>query len=98
MNRSAILKISFAVSLLCLLSGLVFKILHYPLSEEIVVISLLTALVFILVALPEVWSSRNIHISEKIMWTAGFLVMMGLTGLLYLANGRKRVLRAPRSF
>ena len=97
MNKALILKISFAVSLLCLLSGLVFKILHYPISEGIIIISLLTALVFILIALPEVWSSRTIHISEKMMWTVGFFVLMGLTGLLYLIQGRKRVLMAPRS-
>ena len=97
MNRSLILKISFAVSLLCLLSGLVFKILHFPLSEEVVIISLLAALVFIIIALPEVWSSGTIHKSEKIMWTAGFLVMLGLAGILYLVNGRKRVLMSRRS-
>jgi len=98
MNRTLLLKISLAISLLCVLSGLVLKILLYPISEGIIIISLLSALVFLFVALPEVWSCRTINISEKIMWTVGFFVMMGLTGFLYLIQGRKRVLKAPRAF
>ena len=96
MSRSAILKISFSISILCLITGPFCKILHYPLSLEIVVIALIAALIFIVTALPEVWTSGHIHISEKIMWTTGFLVMLALTGILYLTVGRKRVLTPDR--
>ena len=54
-------------------------------------IGLFFALLFNLMALPEVWKSTRITHSEKIMWSVGFLTIIGLAGIVYLANGRKRI-------
>ena len=93
MNRELLLKTTLAVSFLSIMLGLIFKIMHYQYSWTIIMVGLLAAILYTIIALFEIWSSKQILTAEKLMWTSGFIVMSGLTGLLYLFIARKRILR-----
>ena len=94
-NKATFLTITLAVLTICIVVGIAFKILHYPLSEAILSIGLIAALLFTIVALTEIWSSRSIGVAEKVMWATGFIVLNGLAAMLYLLAARKRILQAP---
>jgi hypothetical protein len=50
-------------------------------------------LVFIALSIYEVNTSRRIDRTSKAIWTIGFILMSGITGLIYLLSGRKRIVR-----
>ncbi|HUH33119.1 MAG TPA: hypothetical protein VLZ28_04145 [Daejeonella sp.] len=93
MDRTLILKISLSTAFVCIMLGLVAKILHYSYRLNTIMVGIIAALLFTAIALFEVWSSKQVMITEKFMWTTGFIIMPGLTGILYLFTARKRILR-----
>lgn len=97
MDKDTVLKSAFVVAYICLIIGLVGKVLHFPYSEIILIIAIVAGITYAAIALMEIWPSKQIETTEKLMWTTGFIFLNGITGLLYLFNGRKRILKSPHS-
>ena len=95
MTRDTIYKIAFGFFLSCMLTGLVFQILHYPYSAIILLVAIAAAIIYSTIALMEIWSSKQIQTADKLMWTAGFLTINSVAGLLYFFNQRKKILETP---
>lgn len=93
MTRLTLYKIALLLSIATGLTGLVLKILHIYAGLILTPLSLLFTLVYIIIALYEIYKSDKIALDEKIMWTAGFIIVCTVTGLLYLFMGRPRILR-----
>lgn len=73
------------------MTGAMFRIMHYAGAETLLVIGVLTWLVFIITALYEVQSSATINRTEKLMWTVGFILIAGITAIIYLLFGGRKV-------
>jgi hypothetical protein len=65
MRKIQILNISFTSSIVVVIVGALFKIMHYPYSQPLLIIGLLSLLVFWYVSLSEIKSSTRITASEK---------------------------------
>jgi hypothetical protein len=92
-NNDKIVNISFILSFVLTIVGALFKIMHWPGATILLIIGLSSLAVFIITALYEVYNSKTINSSEKLMWTVGFLCLSSIAGLVYVLVGRKRVIR-----
>jgi len=91
MENKQILNLSFAFSIIICVIGALFKILHYPYSEILLGLGLISLLVFWIVAISELKASTKISGNEKFMWTIALLFLGSFAGLIYLTSARKRI-------
>ena len=94
MTKDNIFKLAFVISFILITTGAFFKILHLPEGEMILIAGMVVALIYIAIALYEIYGSKRITMSEKLMWTISFIVFSPITGLLYYFSGRPRILRS----
>ncbi|MEK8179467.1 hypothetical protein WMW71_03860 [Flavobacterium buctense] len=92
-NLDKIVTTSFILSFIATIIGALFKIMHWPGASMLLIIGLLSLAVFVITALYEVYNSKTINSSEKLMWTIGFLCLGSIAGLVYVLIRRKRVIR-----
>lgn len=91
MKNKQILNLSFVLSIVIVLVGALFKIMHYPYSQLLLIVGLISMLVFWYVAISEIKSSTKIDGSEKFMWIFGIIFLGSVAGLVYLLSARKRI-------
>jgi len=91
MKNKQILNLSFVLSIVIVLVGALFKIMHYPFSQLLLIVGLISMLVFWYVAISEIKSSTKIDGSEKFMWIFGIIFFGSVAGLVYLLSARKRI-------
>ncbi len=91
MNFGSIVKSSFFAGVIFSFIGAYLKITHREVADVFLAAGIITSLVFIITAIYEVNSSKNISHREKTMWTIAFLFFNGFTGLIYFFVGRKRI-------
>jgi hypothetical protein len=91
MKKERILDIAFIIGILAFLYGATQKILHSPNANSWLLLGGMCWLIFVLLAVYEVSSSRRLDGSEKTLWILGLLFMSGITGFLYVLWGRDRV-------
>jgi hypothetical protein len=91
MKLAALVKTSFAISIVMTIIAAFVKIAHRGGAEVLLIISLLSILTFIVAAIYEVRSSDKINNMEKLLWTIGFIFFSGVTGLVYILVGRKHI-------
>jgi hypothetical protein len=65
---------------------------HLHFSIVLLVISVLSTIVFILLALNEILRSTRIKKSEKIMWTICIILLSSLSGFVYIVAARKQII------
>lgn len=92
MNQAQIMKTAFFISITLILMGTTLKIMHLQGSSVIVLFAVISAVVWTILALIEIWSSRRLEFNVKLMWTVGFFVFNVLAGILYFLIGRQRVI------
>ncbi|WP_395808502.1 hypothetical protein [Daejeonella sp.] len=49
--------------------------------------------IYIIMALNEIYTSNRVNLIEKIMWTISFIGLGWIAGLIYLLFARKRMFR-----
>lgn len=91
MTRLTLYKIAFFLSIVTGITGLAAKIMHIPVGQILILLSLGFTMVYVLIAIYEIYKSDRITPDEKIMWTAGFILISTVPGLLYLIMGRPRI-------
>ncbi len=96
MKQSNLFIPAFVLSFMTGILGAYLKVVHLPGGKILLIIALGLTLVYIVSALYEIYTSDKIKLSEKIMWTTGFLVITFLAAILYLVMGRPRSLRQYR--
>ncbi|RTY95302.1 PLDc N-terminal domain-containing protein [Flavobacterium sp. GT3R68] len=91
-NKKTILIGCYILSLILILTGVIFKINHWDAPYlSLLEVGLLSSLLFMVLAIAEIVTSKRIDTGEKILWVMGFLVMSTVAGLIYLLSGRKTV-------
>ncbi len=93
MTLSSLFRPAFLLSLLVMLIGTVLKMMDLPGIQFFFIASLVLTVVWGISALYEIYGSDRITISEKIMWTIGFILLSTISGLLYFFVGRPRITR-----
>ncbi len=92
MEKKQILNISLVLSIVTVILGSFLKIMHYPYSQFFLILGVISLLVFWLVAIPEIKSSKKIDGSEKFMWIFGLIFISNIACLVYLLSARKRII------
>lgn len=93
MNNKNLIPVFYVITFIILILGTIFKILHQPLGAEILGLAFISSIIFIVLALIEIFKSDRINIIEKIMWLVGFIFLSTVAGFIYLVSARKRILR-----
>jgi len=96
MSFSKILPLTFVLMIVFVFIGSFKKILHHSGADVFLAIGLLAMLLFTVIALYEVHSSKHINRIEKVMWIVGLLFGNSVTSIVYLLVGRKHVLGIKR--
>jgi len=91
MKLGTIIWVSFSIGLVATVIGAWMKIVHLPAADTWLAAGMIISIIYIVCCIYEVLSS-NIPRPEKVMWVVGFLLLSTVTGIVYLAAGRKRVL------
>jgi EamA domain-containing membrane protein RarD len=91
-NKNILIKVSFAIGFSISIYGAYLKISHIHGQVILMAIGVMAYLIFILIALNEIFSSPRINKSEKIMWTICLFLLGPITGFVYLLSGRKRII------
>jgi hypothetical protein len=91
MKTGIIVKTSFAFSILTTIVGACLKIIHSEGAEVLLIIGLIASLIFIVTAVYEVRTSKRIGYAEKTMWTIALIFIGGITGIIYMIVGRRRI-------
>jgi hypothetical protein len=95
MKTGTILKASFFAGLIITIIGAYLKITHTAGADIWLLIGLTLSVVFIILAIYEIITSRKVNSLEKILWTIGLVFFNTITGLIYILAGRKRIVDNP---
>ena len=82
-KMARIYKISLIVSFIAITLGVMFKIMHYPGSSYLMTIGGITSLIFIIIALTEIYKSEKKSLIEFFLWLLAFILLTVVTGLVY---------------
>lgn len=96
-NKEILLKASFYIFLLVMISGTLFRFFHKDEANLILAVGILFYLVFITSSISEILSIPNVSKNEKNMWINGFIILTPIAGLVYILSGRKRILKDRKS-
>jgi len=91
MRFGTVVKMTFIVGFLITLIGAYMKVTHSQGAEAFLVIAVIAWLSFIVTAIYEVRTSRQIDNTEKTLWTIAFILFGGIAGLVYFLARRRRI-------
>jgi hypothetical protein len=60
-----------------------FKIMHWPGARLLLSLGLLLSLIYIVIALIEIYKTESKTLVEKVVWLIGFIVFSWIVGLIY---------------
>lgn len=85
------LKSAFYTYTIFTIVGAFMKLYHIYFSQVVMLTGIVTMVIFIILALVEIYKSIKIDGTEKFMWTIGMLLFYFFAGIAYLVWGRKRI-------
>lgn len=85
------LKFTFIAYFFLTIIGAFMKLNHISYSQIVMAIGIVAMVLFIFLALAEIYKSTKIEGTEKFMWTVGMLLFSFFAGIAYLIWGRKRI-------
>lgn len=91
-GRDTVIYVSFAIGFSFLLISAIFRISHWQGAQTLFTGGLVATIVYMVVALYEVFRSTRINKPEKIMWTICIILLSPIAGLVYMLSGRKRII------
>ncbi|OLY90837.1 Phospholipase_D-nuclease N-terminal [Cnuella takakiae] len=96
MNKRTLLAVLFLANIVAVVTGAYFKITHQGYGDSILIVSFGLSLAFVVLALTEVFASRRIDTTQKLMWTVGLIFFHTIAALVYLLAGRRHVIDASK--
>ena len=91
MKKAVLIKTSFIVAMLLVLTGELLQVQHYQNASTLLFSGLAFQLIFTVLVVHEVNTSRKIDSADKTFWTMGFILVSGVAGLVYLLKARKNI-------
>jgi len=83
-------KISLILCIVLSVTGVVFRIQHYPYGQMLIILGTLSSLGFIIPGLTDVFKNENNKIPAKSAWLVCFIFLSWITGLVYFKTYKKR--------
>jgi len=74
---------SLIISIAITLLGAIWKILHLPGASPILSFGLFIGLIYIVIALIEIFKTESKTLLDKLLWLVGFILVSWITGLIY---------------
>ena len=96
MIKNIIIILSFVLSILLGLVGTLFKILHWPNADNLLMFALIATIIYIIFAIVEVVQAKKINHSEKTMWIIAFIFTTWIAGFVYFIIGRRRIVNKSK--
>jgi uncharacterized membrane protein HdeD (DUF308 family) len=87
---SKILPISFAVSFCATAMAAFMRVQHSPFATNLMVAGLVFALIFMVMAVVEIWNTDRVKDNKRVFWTLAVVLFGSLGGLMYFMIGRRR--------
>jgi hypothetical protein len=91
MKLGTIVVTSFIIGFIPTFVGGYLKITHSDGGDTWLTIGIIASIVFIVVAIYEVRTSKRIDNFEKNLWTLALIFFSGIAGMFYIFLGRTRV-------
>jgi hypothetical protein len=88
-----LMRISFGIGIVFIIVGAWFKLLHYQNADIFLTIGIIASIIFLVIVLYEIHSSKKVRGPEKIMWTVGFIFINTITGLMHFLIGRQKIIK-----
>jgi len=95
MKSDTIVKSTYVIGWLFAIVGAYLKITHSEGGEPVLRIGLIVWLTFIVTSIYEVRTSNRINNTQKTVWAIALILFCGITGLIYLLSGRRRIATIP---
>lgn len=93
-NKTSLMAISYFGGSAITIYGAYLKIMRQSNASTFLQIGLLVSLIFIVLAIVEIFSSKKINPFERGLWLFGFLCFNVITGFLYLTRARRRIVNS----
>lgn len=90
MTKTQAYRLSLNISIAILIVGFLFKIQHYPGGNMLMIIGYILSIVYIVIALYDIFISNEIDLLEKGAWLIGFILITPITGLYYYFTMMKK--------
>ena len=84
MKYSSLIIPSFIISVAASIIGAILKIMHLKFADQVLTISLLFDLLFVIFSIYEVRQTHLLSFREKTMWTVALIFFPGISGLIYI--------------
>jgi hypothetical protein len=91
-SRDTLITVNFAIGFSFLLIASILRISHWQGAQTLLIGGFVATLVYMVIALYEVFKSTRINKPEKIMWTICIILLSPIAGLVYMLSGRKRII------
>jgi len=66
-----------------ILIGALFKIMHWPGANIMILLGFLTSLVYMVIGIADAFDDPNNSTTEKVLWLLGFLMSSFIIGIVY---------------
>jgi len=83
MNKASIYKFSLFSSIALILIGALFKIQHHPGAPDFLITGILLSLIYIVIALTDIYKDNKISLPGKAAWLICFILITWIAGLYY---------------
>ena len=83
MDKIKLYKTCLLLSISVFIIGALFKIQHWPYASFIMSIGFLINLIYIVIALVEIYKTESKSLIEKFLWLIGFIAFSWIVGLIY---------------
>ncbi|MGB4770716.1 MAG: PLDc N-terminal domain-containing protein [Chitinophagaceae bacterium] len=87
---SKILPVSFAVSFCATVLAAFMRLQHSPFASNFMIVGLLFAVIFMVMAVVEIWNTDRVKDNNRVFWTLAVVLFGTLGGLLYFMIGRRK--------
>ncbi|MCX6232097.1 MAG: hypothetical protein NTZ33_11190 [Bacteroidetes bacterium] len=83
MKKYTWFKISLFISFAVTICAVLFKIMHWPYADILFTTGTLISLIYIMIALTDIYQTENKTIIEKLLWLLGFIFLSFIAGFIY---------------
>ena len=83
--------ISLVLSIFGLVTGSMFKIMHWPYATILNLTGYLFSLAYITIGIVTLFKNKDKSLIEKLAWTIGFLIFSSIIGIVYFFTELKNI-------
>ena len=95
MTKYQLYKFSLIAGIILILLGAFYQTQHHEGSSEFLITGMLISLIYFFIGLSEVSRDPHRSLFQKTVWILGFILFMGITGIIYYFTDVRKHLKNP---